>query len=140
MHTLTERNKEVVRRFNTEVIEKCDEQSLDELMDENFVNHSAPEGADNGPSGMMNTFKNILHRGLPDLTVVIDDQIAEGDLVTTRKQIIGTHTGVLMDIQPTGRKVAIDVIDIVKIKDGKYIEYWGVNTLPLVMAQLKNQG
>ena len=137
MHTLTERNKEVVRRFNTEVIEKCDEQSLDELMDENFVNHSAPEGTDNGPSGMMNTFKNILHPGLPDLKVVIDDQIAEGDLVTTRKQIKGTHTGVLMGIQPTGRTIAIDVIDIVKIKDGKYLEHWGVNTLPLVLAQLK---
>jgi predicted SnoaL-like aldol condensation-catalyzing enzyme len=33
--------------------------------------------------------------------------------------------------------VAIDVIDIVRLKEGRYVEHWGVNTLPSVLAQLR---
>lgn len=136
--TSTEKNKLVVRRFNKEVIEEGNIKIFKELMDTAFVNHSAPIGADNGPAGMINTFNNLLRPALPDLKVTIYEQVAEGDLVTTRKNISGTHRGTLMGLAPTGRKVSIDVIDIVRIKNGKYYEHWGINTLPAVLAQLKN--
>lgn len=136
MDTQLENNKAVVRRFNQEVIGEGNVESFKELMDENFINHSAPAGADNGPQGMINTFNNVLRPAMPDMQVTIFDQIAEGDKVTTRKNISGTHTGTLMGIAATGKKVSIDVIDIVRIKDGKYFEHWGINTLPSVLAQL----
>jgi predicted ester cyclase len=138
METQTEKNKAVVRRFNKEVIEEGNVQSFEELMDANFINRSAPAGADNGPKGMINTFNNILRPAMPDMKVIIYEQVAEGDLVTTRKNISGTQTGTLIGIPPTGKKVSIDVIDIVKIKNGKYAEHWGINTLPVVLAQLKS--
>jgi len=138
METQTEKNKTVVRRFNKEVIEEGNVDSFKELMDEKFINHSAPEGADNGPQGMIKTFNTILRPAMPDMKVTIYEQVAEGDLVTTRKNITGTQTGTLMGIAPTGRKLSIDVIDIVRVKNGKYFEHWGINTLPSVMAQLKN--
>ncbi len=67
----------------------------------------------------------------------IDDQIAEGDKVTTRKTISGKHTGTLFGVAATGKPVAIEVIDIVRVQDGRYVEHWGINTLPSVLAQLK---
>ncbi|MGH1518670.1 ester cyclase [Chryseobacterium sp. JK1] len=137
MNSLTDTNKSIVRRFNKEVIEQGNIQSFQELMDDHFINHSAPSGADSGPNGMIYTFNHILRPAMPDLQVSIYEQIAEGDLVTTRKNISGTHTGELMGIPATGQKISIDVIDIVKVKDGKYIEHWGINTLPVVLAQLK---
>lgn len=138
METQAEKNKAVVRRFNKEVIEDGNLKSFEELMDSKFVNHSAPAGADNGPQGMINTFNNVLRPAMPDLKVTIYQQVAEGDLVTTRKIICGKQTGTLMGIPPTGKKVSIDIIDIVKVKSGKYLEHWGINTLPLVLAQLKS--
>lgn len=129
-------NKAVVVRFNKEVIEEGNPESFRELMDDNFVNHTAPAGMDNGPQGMLYTFNNILRVAFPDIKVIIYDQIAEGDKVTTRKAITGTHTGPLFGIPPTYQKITIDVIDIVKVKDGKYVEHWGINTLPLLLAQL----
>jgi predicted ester cyclase len=138
MQTQSEKNKAIVRRFNKEVIEEGNIESFEELMDTNFINHSAPAGADNGPKGMINTFNNILRPSMPDIKVTIHEQIAEGDLVTTRKTISGTQTGTLMGIPPTGKKVSIDVIDIVKIKKSKYIEHWGINTLPIVLTQLRS--
>src|SRR6202022_2655849 len=89
-------NKAVVVRFNKEVIERGDEQVFRDLMAPNFVNRSAPSGAPTGPEGMLHTFNQVLRPALPDLTVEIHDQIAEGDKVTTRKTIRGTHHGELL--------------------------------------------
>jgi predicted ester cyclase len=130
-------NKAVVARFNKEVIERGDEAAFRELMAPDFINRSAPPGMPNGPEGMIHTFNKILRPALPDLTVEIHDQVAEGDKVTTRKTIRGTHRGELLGVPATNKPVAIDVIDIVRVKDGRYVEHWGVNTLASVLAQLK---
>jgi predicted ester cyclase len=129
--------KDVVRRFNLHVIERGDRAAFESLMLPAFVNRSAPPGAADGPDSMWNTFENILRPALSDLRVVIHDQVAEQDKVTTRKTIHGVHTGMLMGAAATGRAVAIDVIDIVRIEDGRYAEHWGVNTLPAVLARLR---
>jgi len=133
------KNKAVVVRFNKEVIERGDREAFREIMGEGFVNRSAPPGADSGPEGMWHTFNHILRPAMPDLAVEIEDQVAEGDKVTTRKKISGTHTGELMGIAATNRPVTIHVIDIVRLHEGKYAEHWGVNTLPSVLASLRGQ-
>jgi len=130
-------NKSVVIRFNREVIERGDEVAFHALMAKEFVNRTAPPGMSPGPDGMQYMFNQVLRPAFPDLTVEIHDQIAEGDRVTTRKTIHGTHKGPLFGIAPTGKRVAIDVIDIVRVKDGRYVEHWGVNTLLAVIAQLR---
>ena len=132
-----EANKDVVRRFNIEVIQHGNEAAFKALMAPDFVNRSAPPGMPSGAEGMWNTFQNILRPALSDLAVTIHDQIAEDDKVTTRKTITGVHTGSLLGIAPTGKTVAIDVFDIVRIRDGQYLEHWGINTLPSVIAALR---
>jgi predicted ester cyclase len=129
-------NKLIVQRFNKEVIERGNLDSFNELMDSKFINHSAPAGM-NGSDSMWNTFTKILQPAFPDLKVEIYDQIAEGDKVTTRKAITGTHLGELMEIQPTAKKIRIDVIDIVRIQDGKYREHWGINNFQSVVDELR---
>lgn len=131
-----ETNKAVVRQFNKEVIEEGNRESFDTLMDQDFINQTAPTAA-NGAEGMWNTFTNILRPAFPDLRVEIYDQIAENDKITTRKAIIGTHKGVLMGIEPTGKQIRIEVIDIVRLKNGKYVEHWGINTLQNLIMELK---
>jgi predicted ester cyclase len=136
METMIEDNKAVVRRFNQEVIEQGNTDSFKVLMDPNFVNLSAPDGMDNGPQGMIGFFNDVLRPAMPDITVTIHDQVAEGDMVTTRKTISGKQTGQLLGVPATGREISIKVIDIVKVKDGKYIEHWGITTLPELLATL----
>jgi steroid delta-isomerase-like uncharacterized protein len=135
---LLRRNKELVIRFNKEVIERGDVDAFRQLMSPSFINRTAAPGAPSGPEGMLQTFNAILRPALPDLVVEIHDQIAEGDKVTTRKTIRGTHRGEFLGIPPTGKQVAIDVIDIVRLKDGQYVEHWGINSLSAVLAQLRN--
>jgi len=133
---MIEDNKAVVRRFNKEVIEQGNGDSFNALMDSKFINRSAPDGMDNGPAGMIWFFNEILRPAIPNLKVIIYDQVAEGDMVTTRKTISGTQTGQLLGVPATGKAVSIDVIDIVRVKDGKYVEHWGITSFHAVLASL----
>lgn len=129
-------NKAIVRRFNLEVIQNGDRRAFEALMARSFINRSAPAGAPNGPESMWDTFETILRPALSDLSVTIHDQIGEGDRVTTRKTISGVHSGALLGIAPTGAAISIDVIDIVRVQDGRYVEHWGINTLHGGLASL----
>lgn len=134
-----QRNKAIVSRFNKEVIEQGNEGAFRELMDPSFVNRTAPPGMPAGPDGMSFMFNRVLRPAFPDMKVEIHDQIAEGDKVTTRKTIRGTHRGELMGTAATNRSVAIEVIDVVRLRDGRYVEHWGINDLPSVLAQLREK-
>ncbi|VVE51369.1 ester cyclase [Pandoraea anhela] len=131
--------KQVVTRFNREVIQDGNRESFDALMSPDFVNWSAPDASLRGAETMWRTFDTVLRPALSDMQVRILDQLCEGDKVTTRKTISGRHTGPLLGIEPTDRMISIDVIDIVRIRDGRYAEHWGVNTLAAVLAQLQNK-
>jgi predicted ester cyclase len=37
----------------------------------------------------------------------------------------GTHQGEFMGIDPTGNRVTITGVDILRIADGKIVEHWG---------------
>jgi len=135
-----ENNKATVRRFNKDFIELGDEQVFWTLMAPQFVNRTAAPGISAGSDGMLHMINRVLRPALPDLRVEIHDQVAEGDKVVTRKTIHGTHLGELFGVPATRRKISIDVIDIVRLENGRYAEHWGINTLAVVLAALQKSG
>jgi predicted ester cyclase len=135
----TEKNKGIVLRFNREVIEQGNIQSFHELVGENVVNHSAPAGAPNGPESMHYFLMQELRVGFPNIKVEILDQIAEGNKVMTRKTLHGTHTGTFLGIPASNRKVAIEVIDIIRIEEDKYAEHWAISNIPEVLKEISGE-
>lgn len=131
-----EQNKAIVVRFNKEFIEQGNLESFKALVSEDLCNHTAPEGMPKGPDGMISFIQNILHKGFPGLKVEILEQVAEKDIVTTRKKISATHTGEIMGIPPSGKHVEINIMDMVRLRDGKYVEHWGMSNFPEVIARL----
>jgi predicted ester cyclase len=136
MELTTDENKAIVRRFNYEFLELGELDAFFELVAHDVHNHSAPPGSSTGPDGMIYFINEVLRKGFPDLKVEILDQIAEGDKVTTRKVLRATHTGEFMGIGPSNRKVLIHVIDIIRLRDGKYIEHWGMSNLPEILTEI----
>lgn len=125
MHTQLEKNKAVVTRFNKEVIEQGNLQVIDEIVSPDFFNHNAAAvGIDAGPAGFKEFISNVLHVALKDITVDIYEQVAEGDIVVTRKAIKGTQVGDFMGTAANGQQVTMQLIDMVRLKDGQYIEHW----------------
>lgn len=131
----TEGNKKVVIRFNKEFLEDGDQEVLKEIVADNFINHTVPLNMPKDVNGLIQ-FVAILHKGFPDLRVEIHEQIAENDLVASRKTIHATHLGEIMGRMPTGKKITVSVMDFVRIKDGKYVEHWGQNNMMQVIQQL----
>jgi steroid delta-isomerase-like uncharacterized protein len=120
-----EYNKAIVRRMVEEAQSRHNLAAVDELFAPNFVDHSVPRGLPPGRDGVKMQFA-MFFAAFPDLHVVIHDQVAEGDEVVTRKTFHGTHQGDLMGIPPSGRPIAFDVIDILRLKDGKITDHWNV--------------
>lgn len=130
-----ENNKRIVLRFNKEFLEKGNSEVLKEIVAEDFINHTAPGNIPNNVDGLIQ-FVNIIHKGFSNMFVEIHEQIGENDLVATRKTIHATHTGEIMGREATGKKVMFNVMDIVRIKDGKYVDHWGRNDIMQVIQQL----
>jgi steroid delta-isomerase-like uncharacterized protein len=132
-----ERNKEIAVRFNKEGIEGKSIAVFEEILADNFINHSAPAGISAGRDGMIAFFKNILWKSLADVTVEIHDQVAEGDKVVTRKTIHGIHVGDFFGHPASNKKLELHIIDIVKLLNGQYIEHWRVWDLQDIIRQIK---
>ena|SRR5271156_4667817 len=82
-------------------------------------------------------FNDMLRPAFPDLTVTIHDQVAEGNEVVTRKSYTGTHRGTFLGVQATGKAVQFPVIDILKLRGGRYVEHWACADLLGLLGQLK---
>ncbi len=118
-----EQNKALVRRFYEE-IDKGNLAALDELVAEDYLDHSPPPfpGLAPGREGLKQAF-TLFWDATPGYHQ-IEDQIAEGDKVVTRLIAYGTHEGDLPGIPRTGNKLQMTATVIHRLSDGKLAEKW----------------
>lgn len=111
-------------RFTEDLWDKGDLNIADEIFSAGFVDHEPVQGQAPGLEGytqMVGAFRSAF----PDLRVRNEDVIEEGNKVVVRWTANGTHTGQLMQIPPTGKKVSLKGIDILRIENDKIVERWG---------------
>lgn len=130
-----QRNKTIVRRFVEEFQNGGNESAAEELLAADFVDHSPFPGVSPDREGVKRLFA-ALRQAFPDLRARIHDQLAEKDRVATRKTFRGTHRGEFLGIAPTGRSVSFDVIDVVRVADGRIAEQWNVIDLMGLLQQI----
>jgi steroid delta-isomerase-like uncharacterized protein len=127
-------NKALVRRFVEEVQCQHNLAALDELFSPDFVDHS---GMTNPPTlEGSRQFFSMMFAAFPDMRFVIRQQIAEGDKVLTHKILQATQLGPFMGIPATGKAVAVDIMDIFTVANGKITEHWTVGDMLRMMQQL----
>lgn len=118
----TEDNKALVRRFYEE-IDKGNIDAMDELVAEDYVDHSPPPfPVPRGREGVKAAFK-IFWEATPGRHVV-EDQVAEGDKVVTRLTAYGRHEGDLPGIPRTGNEMEMSATVIHRIAAGRLVEKW----------------
>ena len=129
-------NEALLRRFYDEAFSKGKLGVVDELTDRNFVEHEPPPpGFKPGIEGLKQLI-TTLRTGFPDMQVAVNDIVSQGDKVWARATFSGTHKGVFQNIPPTGKRVAFEVMDIVRFSGGKSIEHWGVADNISLLTQL----
>lgn len=127
--------KELGARFYDEVVNQQKYELIDELLDENFVEHEEFPGTSQDRDGVGQFFR-LFRAAFPDMHCTVDRMIAEGDIVVTQTTTRGTHEGELLGVPPTGNKVEFSAIDIVRVANDKAVEHWGVTDTMALMEQI----
>jgi predicted ester cyclase len=76
-----------------------------------------------------------LRTGSPDLHVVVEDLLAEGDQVVAWIRMTGTQTGSRGPIPPTGRAFDFHHAHRFRLRDGRIVEHWAVRDDLRAVAQ-----
>lgn len=76
------------------------------------------------------------HDAFPESAHRIDRQTVEGDWVTTLLTFTGVHRGEFLGVAPTGRRVAIQGINMHQVRDGKIVAGDSVVDMYSLMAQI----
>jgi len=123
--TNQEDNKALVRRWFREVWNEGREATIDELFAKDGVAYGLGEGEAEvrGPAEFK-PFARNLRGSFPDIEISIQDILAEGDRVMVRVLLEGTHSGPELGVPPTGRRIRVRGIVIVRISRGQLVEGW----------------
>lgn len=119
-----QQNRAVVDRLYEEVFNQKNLSVIDEIYDANVVDH------DRGDKNAQEVAAKLtgLFTGFPDLQITAELWMSEGDLVTTRVTLSGTHQGEFAGVAPTGNPMTETHIDIHRVQNGKITDIW--HTIP----------
>ena len=132
---MSEELKALARRMFEEMWNEGNLDAADELLDASYVAHGLGVELPPGPEGFKQ-FLGFYFTAFPDLHMTIEDEVAEGDMVVQRCAVTGTHQGDLMGVPPTGKKITMAFISIVRYSNGKSVEGWALADLLGMMQQL----
>ena len=123
---VSEENMALIHRWFEEVWNKGRAEAIDELFaDDGIANGLADEQGEplRGPSGFKPFFQKF-RDAFPDIEVIVEDTVAEGDKVAARCRVRGTHKGEGLGVAATNNPIEFTGICIVRIKDGQIAEAW----------------
>jgi predicted ester cyclase len=120
----TEENKAIVKRVSEQAVGEGNLSVMDDLVADDFVDHSALPGTPPGREGAK-AFVRVFHAGFPDLSLTNEDIVGEGEKVVHRYVLRGTHRGEFLGIPPTGNRIEVHGIDELRVSGGKIVERWG---------------
>ena len=118
-----ERNKDVARRYKETMNRRAPTEEFfapgykrTRAGLQHLANNARDQGFANPGTG--------LRDAIPDRVDVIEDIIADGDRVGMLWRLTGTHKGGLFGIPPTGRKIDIYELGILRLANDKIVEGW----------------
>lgn len=114
-------NKTAAGRVREEIWNKKNVGFADEIVGADCSHHvhdSLIPQLGRGPEALKNLV-SVYMNAFPDAQCTIDEIISEGDRVMVRWTARATHTGKLLQIGPTGKKVNIAGVDIYRFQNGK---------------------
>jgi predicted ester cyclase len=130
-------NKELIRRYFAAIDDGCEGGNadiVDEFLSADFVEHNPFPGLPPTRDGWKQAFRMFV-AGAPGHHVV-EELVAEGDLVTGRVTAYGRHTGDLFGIPASGRDFSVTGIAMWRVRDGRIVEHWHQTDQVGMMQQL----
>jgi predicted ester cyclase len=127
--------KALLREYLDGAFNRKDPNVIDEVVSPDVIDHAGLPGGPEGIEGFR-LFVTTVQNAFPDLELTIEDCFGEDDRAVARWSSVATHTGELMGIPPTNRRVTSGGVDIARVADGKIVEFWAQTDMAGLLAQL----
>jgi steroid delta-isomerase-like uncharacterized protein len=124
------------RRFVVEVLDGGRLEAAGELVSPGVVVHAPARDEPLRGLDALTAYIAGFRAALPDVSFRIEDLLADGDRVAVRLTVSGTHEGELLGVAPTGRRVSVPEVLILRVEDGLIVEDWVQVDLLGLLAQL----
>ncbi len=131
---MSEQNKAVFEKLMSALNAK-DLATMESLIADDFVDNDAMPGMAPGRQGMIDMM-GMFVAAFPDLNVVVEHWVAEGNLVVGVMTTKGTQTGEFMGMPASGKNFSVREMHMVRVANGKMAEHWGLSNEMSMMQQL----
>ncbi len=131
---MSEENKRLVSRIYDEAISSGIYDVIDELVAPNYVSHGLPMAV-SSPQEFRKSIETF-RLAFPDLYMLVEEQIADGDRVSNQGYITGTHRAEFLGVPASGQQIKVNVISIWRFEDSKVAESWIQIDLLSLMQQI----
>jgi len=130
-----EENKQLCRDYFDAFLRR-DVEWMDRHVAPEFVRHDPGLPFEvRGPEGVAQLHDALLP-AFPDMELPLHDLVAEGEKVLVRLTIHATHTGPFGELEATGRRIEVPVLDLFQIRDERFVEHWALLDNLGMMRQL----
>lgn len=117
--------KQLLRRWFDRVWNQRDEKTIYELMAKDCIAHGLPPDEIVGPDGFLPFYRRFT-AAMPDLRITVEDLLEEDDRVAARWTGTGTLSNHGIGVAPTGKRMAITGMTILRVANGQIAEAWNV--------------
>jgi predicted ester cyclase len=124
MTTTQDHNKALIQRYLDEVWGKGNIAAADQFLAPDYKRYLSPVAEPLHLDGQKQRLAGF-RAAFPDIHITMEDMVAEGDYVVFRSTMRATHQGVFQGLPPTGRRVTVTLLDVIRIENGMFIEHWG---------------
>lgn len=114
------------------------ESSYFEFYNDTLIIHGFPPNLPTNKDGFKQ-FIYSLWRAFPDIRIIFEDVIVEGNKVAGRYYLTGTHKGEFLDIQATDKQFKVNGMTVFSFRDEKIIERWNLVDIISLIEQLRTQ-
>ncbi|HWQ33644.1 MAG TPA: ester cyclase [Blastocatellia bacterium] len=119
-----ETSRTIARQFREDLFNTGKLEIADKICDSQTLIHTHdPVTPDFGRGAQaLRQIVSMYRTAFPDSQCTIDETVIQGDVIAARWTARGTNTGSLGNNAPTGRKVMVTGVDLLKISNGKIVE------------------
>lgn len=131
-----DKNIEKLEMMGARCIEQNDLSVFDDIWAPECEDHDPAPDQGTGAPGLKQFWSGFLD-AFPDLSIEVDQMIATDDQVAMAYRVSGTHEGMFMGVEPTGRSMEVRGLQMSRHgDDGRIVERWGSSDVLGVLQQL----
>ncbi|WP_404788383.1 ester cyclase [Altericista sp. CCNU0014] len=123
----TQRLGEAVNSGNLEI--------LREVFAPTVIDRDPAPDQEPGPAGFIHFFTGF-RAAFPDLSISVEQLVADDDNVAIAYTVTGTHQGDFLGIPATGRPIKARGVQIARFENGQIVERWGSSDQLGILQQL----